>query len=33
VNLAALAALCSQLFQAYNLLEPVGMEQTRIDAK
>lgn len=27
VNLAALAALCSQLFQAYEFRKPVGMEQ------
>ena len=33
VNLAALAALCSQLFQTYELREPVGMKQARVDAK
>ncbi|MGF6776909.1 hypothetical protein [Paraburkholderia sp. GAS334] len=33
VNLAALAALCSQLFQTYELRKPVGMEQARVDAK
>lgn len=33
VNLAALAALCSQLFQAYELRKPVGMEQARVDVK
>lgn len=30
VNLAALAALCSQLFQAYELRKPVGMEQAQL---
>jgi hypothetical protein len=33
VNLAALAALCSQLLQAYELSEPVGMEHARVTVK
>ena len=33
VNLAALAALCSQLFLTYEHRKPVGIEQARVDVK
>jgi hypothetical protein len=32
LNLAALAALCSQLFDAYRCLHPHEIEQARLDA-
>jgi hypothetical protein len=32
MNLAALSALCSQLFDAYHHLHPQEIEQARLDA-
>jgi hypothetical protein len=32
MNLAALAALCSRLFDAYRCLHPQEIEQARLDA-
>jgi hypothetical protein len=32
VNLAALSALCSQLFDAYRCLHPQEIEQAQLDA-